>query len=486
MTSTDGLGAAASRGAKYTMLGQIGRILVQLVSVVLLSRLLDPSDFGLFAMVIAVIGVGEVFRDFGLTQAAVQARTLSREQQSNLFWLNTGIGLALSVVAFLASWPIAALYDDPRLILLTQAVSIVFLVNGLGTQYRAQLTRELRFFSLAAIELVAQVIALGAAVIVAIGGGSYWALAVQQVAAALLALVLLLIVTRWLPGRFYRGVGTMAFLRFGGFLAVAQVITYASKNVDSVIIGARLGATDLGLYNRAFQILVLPLNQINAPATRVALPVLARLQDERARFEKYLLTAQSILLQPVAAGFALGAALAEPLIRIVLGEGWSGAVPIFQILAISGIFQAAAYASYWVFLAHGLTKSQLYWALVSRPFIILGVVIGSFWGLEGVAWGYTVSTALVWPAGLLWIRAAAKAPALAMFLNGLRATIAYGAAGGAAAAVYRVLADSELWIQLVVSTTAFAAVVAIAALVWPRFRADLSLVMHLRGARRKF
>lgn len=482
-----GLGSAASRGAIVTMVGQGGRILIQFVGVVVLSRLLDPADFGLVAMVLAIVGVGEVFRDFGLTQAAVQSKTLSDQQRSNLFWLNTALGALLCVAIFACSYPIAALYGEPRLIGLAQALAFVFLLNGISTQYRAQLSRELRFLSLAVVEVAAQAFGLVLAIGVALFSGSYWALAAQQLAGAAISVVLLVAVTKWVPRLYRRGHQMGQFVRFGGFLVAAQFVTYLSKNVDSIVIGARLGPTDLGFYNRAFQILVLPLNQINAPATRVALPVLSRLQDERARFERFLLSGQTILLHLVMFIFGYAAALADPLINLVLGPGWGQSVPIFQILAISGAFQAASYATYWVFLSTGKTKSQLYWSLASRPLVIAAVLVGSIWGYVGVAWGYSLATAIVWPLGLLWISKACGAPSLKMFWNGLRGIIGYSVASVATLLVANSLFAA--WPPIVaalVGLPLFVAFLALIWLIWPGFRRDARMLEGFaRSALRK-
>lgn len=272
------------------------------------------------------------------------------------------------------------------------------------------------------------------------------------------------------------------FLKYGGFLVLAQVVTYVSKNIDSVLIGARIGAAQLGIYNRAFQILLVPLNQINAPSTRVALPVLARLQEEPARFNHYLLLAQSALLQPVSALFALGAALAPVIVPVFLGEGWGDAIPIFQILALSGLAQSASYATYWVFLARGQTRSQLVWSLITRPFVILAVIVGSAWGLEGVAWGYTLGNIAIWPLGLLWIGRSAGAPALRMLATGIRAMIIYGIAALCAAYVLNTV--TPVVFGMFLSFLAFICVVALG-LLTRAFRGDLASLWKLAQILRK-
>jgi O-antigen/teichoic acid export membrane protein len=164
------LGRSATRGAAVTIGGQAVRIVIQLGSIVILARLLAPADYGLIAMVTAIIGIGEIFRDFGLSSAAIQAKEISRGQKSNLFWINSAIGLVLTLLVIAASWPVAALYGDPRLQLLTVALSSTFLLNGVATQFRADLARHLRFVKLTAVDIAGQVIGLALGVILALSG----------------------------------------------------------------------------------------------------------------------------------------------------------------------------------------------------------------------------------------------------------------------------------------------------------------------------
>lgn len=476
-----GLAAAGASGAITTFGGQLLRIAIQLTGVVVLARLLDPTDYGLIAMVTAIIGVGEVFRDFGLSSAAIQAASVSREQKSNLFWINTSIGLALALVVCAASGGIAALYDDERLVLVSLALSSTFLLNGIITQFRADLTRKLQFVRLTSAEVASQLLGLVIGIVLAALGAGYWALVAQQIAHHLIQLIILVVVTDWFPAGIYRRAEMKPFLGFGANIVGAQLLGYASRNVDSVVIGATLGAGPLGLYNRAFQLMLLPLNQLNAPSTRVALPILSRLQDDRDRFSAFILFGQSVMLNAVCFVFAFLGAQAYAIIAIALGDQWLASVPIFQILLVAGLFQTAGYATYWAFLAKGLTRSNLHYALLSRPLMVVIIVLGVFWGVNGVAAGYALGSFLLWPLGLWWIGRVSDVPVRAMFWNGMRALIAYSLATAASYASTYFLDPDALVLRLAVGFTALVAAVALIALIWPRFRRDL---VAIAGARR--
>ena len=486
--STDGLARAAGRGASTTLTGQLIRIAVQLTGIVILGRLLAPSDYGLVASVMAIIGVGEVLRNFGLSSAAIQARELSRNQKDNLFWVNSTIGLGISAIAFLCSGPIAELYGDDRLKALTQVLAVTFLLNGIATQFRADLNRNFRFLALAGTEIGAQIGGLVVGIVLALNGFGYWSLAGQQISAGVLMIVLLIPVTGWFPRWFHRHTKLMHFVAFGSNLAGTQLLGYASRNADSVVIGATLGAGPLGLYNRAFQLLLLPLNQINAPSTRVALPVLSRLQDDRERYARFILLGQTIMLHLVTLVLAFACAQATPIISIALGSRWLDSAPIFQILSIAGFFEAAAYASYWVFLSKGITRQNLYFSLSTRPLLIALVLLGSLWGVHGVAAGYSLGVALIWPAGLLWISRVTDAPAGAMFLTGVRAIVGYGLATGASYAATFWIPGGMPLASLGLGAVALLVAVSLVMLVWPAFRRDVRSIAQsrkfLRSAKR--
>lgn len=484
--SAQRLATVAARGAVVTLAGQIARLFIQLIGIVILARMLLPEDFGIVVMVAAVIGIGELVRDFGLANAAIQTPHLSRRQRDALFWINTGLGGILALVTVVVAPLIAGLYDDDRLIAVTRALAVVFLLNGLATQHRAGLARSLRFNALAVVDSAAPAVGLCMAIVTAHLGWAYWALVAQQITIALIGAASVLALGGWVPGLPRRTSGLMPLLGYGLNLLGAQLVAYVGRNADSVVIGVRFGAEQLGIYDRAFQLVMAPLNQIQAPASKVAVPILSRLQNERERFRAFLLLGQSILLHALMPLFFLGAALALPLITVVLGSPWVQSAPVFQILAIAATARIAGYATFWVGLSKGLTRVSLYVAMITTPLLILAVIAGSNFGIVGVAIGFAIVNIVMWPVGVFMYGRLAAAPAAALFGNGLVAFIGYGVPAGVAFGI-------TLWIGrglgelglIAVGTAGYLVALAIEMLCWPRLRRDaLGVVRSRRHLRR--
>lgn len=478
-TDTGGLGRRAARGAAVTFAGQGGRIALQVLSVIVLARLLTPHDYGLVAMVLAVIGVAEIFRDFGLSAAAVQSPTLTRGERDNLFWINSGLGLVLAIATFLAAPLVAAIYRQPELTDLTRLLALIFLINGLAAQYRADRNRHLKFTVLAAADLSGAAVGLGVAITTALLGWGYWALAAQQICQGLTVLVVLISSARWVARLPDRRSDVRRFMRFGWHLVGTQVLGYATNNVDSIVIGIRFGAAPLGIYSRGFQLLMQPLGQLRAPTTTVALPVLSRLSDDPARFDAFLIRGQQALGYVLVSGLAIVAATAHPLVDLTLGPGWEGVAPILQILAAAAAFQTLAYVGYWVYLARALTADLFKYTLVTSIIKIICIIAGSQWGVIGVAVGYAIGPAIAWPISILWLATRTSLPARALVIGAMRILLAAGAAGVAAWGLTRAVASAPDIIQVVVGAGGYAAVLAIIALCLPAVRRDCLAVIRI-------
>ena len=470
---------SSARNAGFVSASQAGKVAVSVVSLVVLSRLLPPEDFGVYAMIVAVVGIGELFRDFGLSLAAIQATAISREQRSDLFWANTVIGAALTVLACAASPVVAQLYGRPGLAPLVCVAALTFALNGAGAQYRVELTRSGRFRDLAVVDLLGQGVSLGAAIVLAAIGFGAWALVLQAVLLGFTMLVALVVLGRWAPSR-PRGFGEIrSFLGFGGKLLAVQVVSYVSSNLDKILVGRLFGATSLGLYAKAFQLYSQPVTQGLAPFTNLAVGALSQVRDDRRTYLRRLLKLQLVTGYVGLAGFAMMIGLAEPLTSVVLGPQWTQTVPLFRILCVGGLFQILGFVYYWMFLSSGAMRTYLVCTVVTQPVAIAFIVLGALQGTAGVAWGAAAGLFIEWLIPATWGAAKAIGAARALLVNTVRPLVVAAALATVAFAAVQLMQPAGPVPQLLVGLVAPVVLVIPLAIAVPAVRADAAVLLGI-------
>lgn len=473
---TVGLANRAARGAAVTLAGQIVRMVLQLAAVVVLARLLAPRDYGLLAMVLVVVGIGEIFRDFGLTNAVLRAPVITAAEQRGLFWVSTAIGLGLSVLVFASAPLVAMIFGQPALVAMTRVLSLTFVVNGLATQYRADLTRRLRYVQLAISDVAGQAAGLCVAIGLAADGAGRWALVAQQLVGLTTVLVLVAVFAGWWPGLPRRGSGVGHFVRLGSNLAATTFIYYIGNNLDTITIGLRFPSSSLGLYNRGFQLLMTPLNQLRVPATDVALPVFARLGDDYARAAEFLKRGQLAFGYTIVPVMAAVVGAAGPIVAVLLGPRWSGVTPILALLAVAAACQTLAYVGFWVYVSRGLAAQLFRYTLLTLVLQLVCIVAGSIWGVVGVAAGYATAAVLEWPLSLMWLSRLTPLPVRSLMAAAGRILLCAAPAGAVAALGAAALRSTSDVLAALVAVLSVALTYAVAGLVSVTVRSDLRAV----------
>ncbi|MEW1957300.1 lipopolysaccharide biosynthesis protein [Kineococcus sp. NPDC059986] len=472
------LARSAARGGGGTLLSQALRLVLQLGSVVVLARLLDPAAFGLVAMVTSIIGVAELVRDFGLSTAATRVKELDQDQQTNLFWTNTALGLGCSVVAAALSPLVAAVYDRTELVPVVLALSAVFTLNGVSTQFRVDLTRQLRFGRLIVVDVAGQVAGIAVAITAAVLGAGLWALVAQQLTTAVVGCAGAAALSGFRPGLPHRRSSVRPFLHFGGRLLATSSLWYATKNVDNVVLGVVAGPAPLGVYARAYQLLMTPLNQLNAPLTRVAVPVLSAVQDDGPRYERYLRTAQLTGCYVTAPVLAVAAALASPVVEVLLGREWHAVAPVFAALAVGGVFRAVSQLAFWIYVSQGRPGAQFRMLLVTAPVMVALMVAGSPWGAVGVAVGHSAAHFLYWAVSLWHVGRVTGVPVGPLFTTASRAVLVVSLPMAVVASTATLLPIAAV-LQIVAGVALAVLYAVVAALVLPWLRRDAVAVGEL-------
>ncbi|WP_265333838.1 lipopolysaccharide biosynthesis protein [Nocardioides sp. Kera G14] len=458
---------------------------MQIVALVLFSRLLDPHDFGIVAMVTAVVGVAYVLGDFGLSLAALQARDLTQGQRSNLFWISTGIGVAIGIAILGAAPLLAEAYGQPAVRDVAVALSLVFVANGITGQFRTELNRDRSFGVLASVDVLAQVLGLGLGLGIILLGGRYWGLVGQQVGAAWFTAFALAVRSGWRPDLPRRGESMRGLLRFGLFTLLAQVVNYISSNADSVIIGQRWGAATLGVYNRAWQVARLPVQQIASPLTRVVLPHLSSRLEDPEGFALAVRRGQLVLTTLLLGTLSLITAATGPLVDVVLGHGWESATPFIRAMCLGSAFHAVGYIYYWILLAHGRTGILFGAELGARIGMVVLMILAAS---HGAVWVALASAAGEF--AILIIGAAVSLPrvgvsATPLLRSAIRSVVLFAFAAAVTWATSTTIDDWAALAQLAVLIPAWLAT-CVASLGLPAYRRDLDeLVRYGRSVLRR-
>jgi len=377
------------RGGMAKVFSQGTNFFVRLGSLMVLARLLDPKDFGLVGMVTAVVGILNLFKDFGLSTATIQRTTISEEQISTLFWINLLAGATLGLLSAAMAPALAAFYHEPRLVLVTTVMGMGFIFNAAGVQHSALLQRQMRFTSMAIIDVISLSLSTVIGIIMAMSGYRYWALVAIGITTPLISTICAWLITAWIPGPPRRQAGTRSMLRFGGTITLHGLVAYVAFNLDKVLLGRFWGVDAIGIYGRAFQLTSMPTDNMNAAVGGVAFSALSRVQDDSKRLKNYFIKGYSLVVALTVPLTVACILFGNDIVLVVLGTKWTQAVPILRLLAPTTLIFALIYPLGWLLYSLGLVARSLKIALVLAPLMIVGYVLGLPYGPKGVAFAYS-------------------------------------------------------------------------------------------------
>jgi O-antigen/teichoic acid export membrane protein len=379
------------RGGTIILVSQVIRQVLSLGITAVLARLLTPEDFGLLGMIATFTVLLSIFGDMGLSMASVQKAELRWKQISTLFWINLALGMLLTGLTAVGSPLIAWFYGEPRLVSLTLWISLGFVIGAIGAQHKALMTRRMQFGRLAISELAGLFIAGAVGIWMALQGYGVYALVGQTIAGMIVTTVCCWILASWVPGPPVRKSGMREMLRFGGYLTGFNFMNYFNRNLDNVLIGRFRGAPQLAIYSKAYHILLLPIQQINTPISRVVIPALSRLQSTPERYRSYYLKAVMFM---VALGMPMVVFMfvsADKVILLLLGDQWIDCIAIFRALGPAAFLGTFNVATGWVYISLGQTQRQFRWGILVSSVIVLSFIIGLRWGAIGVAAAYSIA-----------------------------------------------------------------------------------------------
>lgn len=459
----------AIRGAAATISASALALAAQVISTVILARLLTPADFGVVTMVTTISLLLSSFGLNGFSEGIIQFEQIDHYTASNLFWLNTGSGLVLSIAFAAAGSQLARFYHNPLVANAAMGLSVGIAISATSVIHLALLKRAIRFAETSKNEVAGRVVYTALSIVLALRGWGYWALVAGIVASQLSITIGAWWLCRWIPSFPRRTGQTSAMVRFAVKVYGQYCLLYASQNIDNLLVGWRFNAVALGFYKKAYDLFALTANQLTAPLNNVALAALSRLNQDHLRLRRYLANSLGII---AFAGMAMSADLTlvgRDVVRLVLGLKWSESGRIFEVFG-PGIGVMLLCSTFgWIHLSIGRPGRWFRWTLVQLTVTVCLFLGALHWGPFGVAAAWSVSYWLLlipgfWYAGrpiefgvtaligAIWKYAVAALAAALLTAWIIRGTTFWGTATSTQAAFVAIALISTLFVSLYLGT----------------------------------
>lgn len=381
----------AVRGAAATVSGSALALGAQMISTVILARLLTPADFGVvtmattFSLLLASFGLN------GFTDAVIQFEEIDQYTASNLFWLNSGAGLLLAIAFAGGGALLAQFYGNPLVAKVATGLAVGIFIAAASTIHLALLKRAMRFAATSTNEVVGRVANTTVAILLALRGWGYWALVAGIVAQQLSVTIGAWWFCRWVPSLPRRTSKTGVAIRFAAKVYGGFCLAYSTQNIDNLLVGWQFNAVALGFYKKAYDLFALSASQLTAPLNNVALAALSRLNQDHVRFRRYLANSLGMV---AFVGMALSADLTlvgKDLVRLVLGPKWSEAGRIFELFGPGIGVMLLCSTLGWIPLSSGDPGRWLRWSLFQLAATASLFLLALRWGPEGIAAAWSIS-----------------------------------------------------------------------------------------------
>ena len=377
----------AISGVKWVTVSTIVNNLLQLTLISILARFLSPTDFGLMALVNVVIEFSSYFIDAGFSNIIIQKQDINRRQLSSIYWLSILTGVVIYLIIFFLSPSLSAFYRETELEPLLKFVAVTFLIIPFGQQHKSLFQKELKFDTIALIEIVSRVVSFIVGVLAAIRGLGVYSLALMVLSNSVVSTILLLFkgMKSYKPSFIFSHTEIRNFYSFGFYQLGERTLNYFASQLDTIIIGKILGADKLGIYTVAKNLIMKPAQIINPIVTKVAFPTMAKVQGDIESLKRIYLNTIRYLSSvnfPIHLGIAI---LAEPLTIILFGTKWYDAIILVKVLAFFGMIRSIYNPVGSLLLARGRADLGFFWNVYSSIISSAIILLGSLWGLLGIS-----------------------------------------------------------------------------------------------------
>lgn len=365
---------------------------INFVVTIILARLLVPDDFGIIAISSVIVGVITLFQDLGMGAAIIQKKEIDEEHLATSFSVSVVAGLVIAVLIIGISPFVASFYDKSILKSIIMVSSIGFVLGPLVSIHNSILTKNLEFKKIGILNVVNQVLSGGISVALALTNFGVWSLVLGKLVAQLMMIPVYWKTAKWIPKFRFRKSSFHELFSFSSSLLGFNILNYFSRNFDNLVVGKYLGATTLGYYSVAYNLMLKPLQLISWSVGRVLFPTFSMIQDEkekvRAAYTK-VVRVISLVTFPMMTGLMI---VAREFILTFYGAKWEPVVLPLQLLCIVGALQSVSTTGGTIILSQGRSDLILKLGLFESVIMLSAFLVGVRWGLIGLIVAYMAAS----------------------------------------------------------------------------------------------
>ena len=384
MSSND-IKQKATSGMFWTAVQKYSIMAINLISGIILARLLEPEDYGIIGMLAIFMSIASISIDAGFGSALIQKKQPTQTDYSTIFYFNLGMSGVMYLILFVCAPAIAKFYHMPILCDVLRVQGVVLFINALNIIQANQLKKQLNFKSIAMAAIIASLVGLAITVYMAYNHYGVWSLVAQNITLAGVPTVMYWTITKWRPSVVFSWQSIKSLFGFGGYMFLTSILNAITGQLNGLLIGRLYNSATMGYFSKASSTESMASTSISGVVSSVAYPVYAIKQDDKnelINIIKRLTSTISFFTTPLMILLCL---IAEPLFVLLYSEKWLPCVPYFQLLCLGGIAVCLHGVNNNVIAAVGKSNVMFKWTVIKRCvelcLIIAGIMLGGIKGL---------------------------------------------------------------------------------------------------------
>lgn len=385
----------ANRGFKWSSISQISRQSLNYTTTLILASLILPSEFGLMAMALVVIGFLEILKDLGTASAIIHKDKFSEDFISSIYWVNVLFGILLTTSIFFSAPVFVSFFDNRNIEPILKVLSINFVISTNGIVPKAILEKKLYFDKLSKVEIISTFSGSITGIILAVSNFGVWSLVFQSLVTTSVQTIFLWVIGKWYPRFIFNYSKIKSIIGYSLNLIGYNFFNYIARNLDYILIGKFLGDNELGHYYIAYKIMLYPVQNISVVISRVTFPIFSKLKnDDKSFIEIFIYSIRLIAFFTFP--LMLGMIVLSNYFTAIFFSNWNTELLTILLIILSpvGLTQSICSITGPIYQAKGRTDWLLKWGIFTSIGVIIAFSIGLNWGVIGVASSYLIITSI--------------------------------------------------------------------------------------------